>query len=54
MIYLIKADYYVESEENHHLGLLKIGYTKEDGMKTRFANYRLHNPLSELLNKKIL
>ena len=42
MIYLIKVDY-------KDITLLKIGYTADLSKDVRYAAYRLHNPLFELL-----
>ena len=42
MIYLIKVDY-------KDITLLKIGYTADLSKDARYAAYRLHNPLFELL-----
>lgn len=42
MIYVIQVRY-------EDITLLKIGYTEDSKKKLRYANYRLHNPLFELL-----
>lgn len=42
MIYLIQVEYKTTT-------LLKIGYTKDSSKETRFAAYKMHNPLSEVL-----
>lgn len=42
MIYLIRTKY-------EKISLLKIGYTEDSKKKSRYTNYRLHNPLFELL-----
>ena len=42
MIYLIQVKY-------DCCTLLKIGYTGESSKKNRFATYKMHNPLSEVL-----
>lgn len=42
MIYLIRTKY-------EKISLLKIGYTEDSKKKSRYNNYRLHNPLFELL-----
>lgn len=42
MIYLIRTKY-------EKISLLKIGYTEDSRKELRYTNYRLHNPLFELL-----
>lgn len=42
MIYLIRTKY-------EKISLLKIGYTEDSKKKSRYTNYRLHNPLFEIL-----
>ncbi|MBP3732120.1 MAG: hypothetical protein J6I84_02620 [Bacilli bacterium] len=44
MIYLIRVKYEKET-------LLKIGYTEDSRKKLRYSNYKMHNPLYELLNE---
>lgn len=48
MIYVIKTSYY-NYEENRAFPLMKIGYTNENGLERRLAQYGLHNPLFDLL-----
>ena len=42
MIYVIKVEY-------HECTLVKIGYTEDMNKERRFSQYRMHNPLCEVL-----
>ena len=44
MIYLLRTKYY-------NCTLLKIGYTRDNNFKNRINNYKLHNPMIEVLYK---
>lgn len=48
MIYLIQTSYYDE-DTNTPIRLLKIGYTNDDRLNKRLAQYKLHNPRAKLL-----
>ena len=47
MIYLIKSAGY--DTNDNYIDLLKIGYTGDDKLKTRFNTYQYHNPTCKLL-----
>lgn len=48
MIYLLETTYY-NKRNKEILDLLKIGYTKDENLKSRLVQYKLHNPMYELL-----
>ena len=48
MIYLIETTYY-DKDSSEILDLLKIGYTNDDGLNKRLAQYKSHNPKFKLL-----
>ena len=48
MIYLIQTTYYNETE-NIPIKLLKIGYTKDENKDIRYSQYKMHNPLFQVL-----
>ena len=48
MIYLIQITYYNETE-NIPIKLLKIGYTKDENKDIRYSQYKMHNPLYQVI-----
>ena len=48
MIYLIQITYYNEIE-NIPIKLLKIGYTKDENKDIRYSQYKMHNPLYQVI-----
>ena len=48
MLYLIRTTYY-DVDTDKVIDLLKIGYTEDSRKETRYANYRLHNPIFTIL-----
>lgn len=48
MIYLIQTIYHI-TETNSPFRLLKIGYTEDKNKQVRYCQYKLHNPLFEVL-----
>ena len=42
MIYVIKVEY-------KDIDLLKIGYTKDENKDTRYSQYKMHNPLYQVI-----
>ena len=48
MVYLLETTYY-NKHNKEILDLLKIGYTKDENLKSRLVQYKLHNPMYELL-----
>ena len=49
MIYLIKSAAYKNNTDNEYETILKIGYTKDDGKKSRFDCYITENPTCKIL-----
>lgn len=48
MVYLVETVYY-NKHTKEVLDLLKIGYTKDENLKSRLVQYKLHNPMYKLL-----